>query len=122
MIAIYLKVNDKTQVIEEASFESYGCAANIAAASVMTEMIKGKSLKQAWTVSWKQISRELGGLPVVKYHCGVLAVGALRRAIRTYFKDKDVPNWMPDKLTSDEKHAMEEEKLTEILSRKVEGS
>ncbi len=120
MIAIYLKVNDKTHMIEEASFESYGCAANIAAASVMTEMIKDKHIKEAWSVSWEQISNELGGLPVVKYHCGVLAVGALRRAIRTYFKDKAGPSWMPNKLTSDEKHALEEEKLTEILSKKVE--
>jgi len=122
MIAIYLKINDKTKVIEEASFESYGCAANIAASSVMTEMIKGKNLKKAWDVTWEQISNELGGLPVVKYHCGVLAVGALRRAIRTYFKEKKIPDWMPRELTSDEKHALEEEKLTEVLSKKVEKS
>ena len=122
MIAIYLKINDKTKVIEEASFESYGCAANIAASSVMTEMIKGKNLKKAWDVTWEQISNELGGLPVVKYHCGVLAVGALRRAIRTYFKEKKTPDWMPRELTSDEKHALEEEKLTEVLSKKVEKS
>jgi nitrogen fixation NifU-like protein len=120
MIAIYLKVDDTTQKIKEASFESYGCAANIAAASIMTEMIKGKTLENAWSVSWEQISNELGGLPVVKFHCGVLAVGALRRAIRTYFTDKKVPSWIPRELSSDEKHALEEEKLTEILSRKTE--
>ncbi len=122
MIAIYLKINDKTKVIEEVSFESYGCAANIAAASVMTEMIKGKHLEEAWSVSWEQISNELGGLPVVKYHCGVLAVGALRRAMRGYFKDKEAPNWMPRELTPDEKHTLEEEKLTEVLSKRVERS
>ncbi len=122
MIAIYLKVNEKTQVIEEASFESYGCAANIAAASILTEMIKGKKLVKAWDVSWEQISKELGGLPVVKYHCGVLAVGALRRAIRTYYIDKKTPSWIPNELTSDEKHALEEEKLSEILSKKVNKS
>lgn len=119
MIAIYLKVNDETHIIEEATFESYGCAANIAAASVMTEMIKGKTLKEAWLISWKQISDELGGLPIVKYHCGVLAVGALRRAIREYFKGKKPPEWLSIDLTPDEKHALEEEKLIEILSRKT---
>ncbi len=119
MISIYLKVNDKTHVIEDSSFESYGCAANIAAASVITEMIKGKTLEEAWRITWEEISEELGGLPVVKYHCGVLAVGALRRAVRAYFKEEKMPAWMPSELTPDEKHALEEEKLTEILSRRA---
>jgi nitrogen fixation NifU-like protein len=118
MIAIYLKVNDETK-IEDASFESYGCAANIAAASIMTEMVKERTLKEAWEISWRQISDELGGLPVVKYHCGVLAVGALRRAIRGYYKGKEPPEWLPRELTPDEKHALEEEKLMEILTKKT---
>lgn len=120
MIAIYLKIDEKSQKIIKASFESYGCAANIAASSIMTEIIKDKTLEEAWQISWKRISDELGGLPVVKYHCGILAVGALRRAIRSYFKDKQKPNWLPEELTQDEKHALEEEKLIEILSRKIE--
>ncbi len=120
MIAIYLKIDEKSQKIIKASFESYGCAANIAASSIMTEIIKDKTLEEAWQISWKRISDELGGLPAVKYHCGILAVGALRRAIRSYFKDKQKPNWLPEELTQDEKHALEEEKLIEILSRKIE--
>ncbi|MEM2123684.1 MAG: iron-sulfur cluster assembly scaffold protein, partial [Candidatus Bathyarchaeia archaeon] len=119
MIAVYLKVNDETHVVDEASFESYGCAANIAAASIMTEMIKGKTLREAWDISWRQISEELGGLPVVKYHCGVLAVGALRRAVREYYRGKETPDWLPKDLTSEEKHALEEEKLMEVLSKKT---
>ena len=120
MINIYLKINDEILSVEDASFESYGCAANIAAASIMTEMIKGKPLETAWQISWKQISSELGGLPVVKYHCGVLAVGALRRAIRSYFENKKIPKWFATELTADEKHALEEEKLIEVLSKKME--
>ncbi|HID17682.1 TPA: iron-sulfur cluster assembly scaffold protein [Candidatus Bathyarchaeota archaeon] len=120
MIAVYLKVNDETQVIERASFESYGCAANVASASIMTEMIKRKTLREAWQVSWRQISNELGGLPAVKYHCGVLAVGALRRAIRDYFKGKEAPNWLPKELTADERHALEEEELMEVLAKKTD--
>ncbi|MEM1588526.1 MAG: iron-sulfur cluster assembly scaffold protein [Candidatus Bathyarchaeia archaeon] len=118
MISIYLKIVDEK--IVEASFESYGCAANIAAASIMTEMVKEKTLKEAWQISWRQISDALGGLPAVKYHCGVLAIGALRRAIRAYFKNKIKPDWLPEEPTLDEKHALEEEKLMEILSKRIE--
>lgn len=119
MIAIYLKINDDG-VIEKASFESYGCAANIAASSILTEMIKNKSIRFAWGIGWKDVSDELGGLPSIKFHCGVLAVGALRRAIRLYFKERNSrPDWLPEELTMEEKQALEEEKLAEILSRKV---
>ncbi len=119
MIAVYLKVDEKTRRVLDAKFESYGCAANIAAASIMTEMIKGKTLREAWQVSWKQVSDELGGLPAVKFHCGVLAVGALRRAIRSFFKDRDRPDWLPEKLTPEERHALEEEKLMELLAKRM---
>jgi nitrogen fixation NifU-like protein len=118
MIAIYLKIDDN-QVVEKASFESYGCAANIAASSILTEMVKGKKLEDAWKISWRDISDELGGLPSVKYHCGVLAVGALRRAIREYFKNREKPGWLPDTLTLEEKQALEEEKLIEVLSKRL---
>ena len=118
MIAIYLKINDK-EVVENATFESYGCAANIAASSILTEMIKNKGLREAWGVTWKDVSDELGGLPAVKYHCGILAVGALRRAIREYYKMKKLhPEWLPKKVTPEEKQALEEERLTEILMKK----
>ena len=119
MIAIYLKVDEETQVIEKASFESYGCAANIAAASVLTEMVKGKTLREAWRISWRDVSNELGGLPAVKYHCGILAVGALRRAIRAFFKDREKPDWLPEDLTVEEKQALEEEKMLELLAKKI---
>jgi len=79
MIVIYLRVKGETERIIDAKFESYGCAANIAAASTQTEMVKGKSLREAWGISWRDVSDDLGGLPSVKYHCGILAVGALKR-------------------------------------------
>ena len=120
MIAIYLKIDDSTQTIADVKFESYGCAANIAASSIITEMIKGDTLENAWKVDWKGVSDELGGLPTVKFHCGVLAVGALRRAIRNYFEGNELPPWLPEKLTADERHALEEEKLIEVLTKKVE--
>lgn len=119
MIAIYLKVDEGNGLITDAKFESYGCAANIAAASILTEMIKGKTLQEAWGISWRDISNELGGLPPVKYHCGVLAVGALRRAIRAYYEKRPKPEWLPKEQTQEEKHALEEEMLMEILANKM---
>ncbi|MBS7611605.1 iron-sulfur cluster assembly scaffold protein [Candidatus Bathyarchaeota archaeon] len=118
MIAMYLKIDEETQSILKASFESYGCAANIAAASILTEMVRGKTLEEAWRISWRDVSDALGGLPKVKYHCGILAVGSLRRAIRAYFQDKLKPKWLPENLTAEERHALEEEELAERFSRK----
>ncbi|MEM0111740.1 MAG: iron-sulfur cluster assembly scaffold protein, partial [Candidatus Parvarchaeota archaeon] len=119
MITFYLKINDQ-DVIERATFESYGCAANIATSSIVTEKIRGMKLEDAWKISWKEIADEVGGLPAVKFHCGVLAVGALRRAIRAYYKLKNVkPSWLPDELTFEEKQALEEEELAERLAKRV---
>lgn len=119
MISFYLKI-DENMVIVKASFESYGCAANIATASMLTEMVKNKTLEEAWRISWKDVADEVGGLPSVKFHCGVLAVGALRRAIREFFKKKgSKPDWMPEKETFEEKQALEEEELAKIISQRL---
>jgi len=121
MIAFYLKIN-KDEVIEKATFESYGCAANIATASISTEMVKGKKVEEAWKISWKDVADEVGGLPSVKFHCGILSVGALRRAIREYYKRKgEKPSWLSDELTFEEKHALEEEELARVLSKRIGG-
>ncbi|RLA92210.1 MAG: iron-sulfur cluster assembly scaffold protein, partial [Deltaproteobacteria bacterium] len=82
-------------------------------------LIKHKRLKEAWNLSWKKLSDELGGLPAIKYHCGILAVGALKRAIRAYYKDRKRPDWLPRGLTADEKQVLEEEKLIEELSKRL---
>ncbi|MCL2288667.1 MAG: iron-sulfur cluster assembly scaffold protein [Candidatus Bathyarchaeota archaeon] len=121
MITFYLKINEQTYVIEKAQFESYGCAANIATSSIVTEMIRGLTLEAVWTdISWEKVAQEIGGLPSVKSHCGVLAVGALRRAIRKYFSDKgNTPAWMPEENTFEEKQALEEEELVETLSTRL---
>ena len=120
MIAFYLKIS-KDEVIEKATFESYGCAANIATASITTELVKGKKLEEAWHVSWKEVADAVGGLPTVKFHCGILSIGALRRAIREYYTTRGKPSWLPDELTVEEKHALEEEELAKALSKKIGG-
>jgi nitrogen fixation NifU-like protein len=121
MITFYLKIDDTKQTIEKAQFESYGCAANIATSSIVTEMIKGLTIEQAWNnITWQKVTEEIGGLPSVKFHCGVLAVGALKRALRQYFTQKNIaaPSWLPHELTFEEKQALEEEELAKTLSKK----
>jgi len=84
MVAVYLKVDAETQRIDDISFESYGCASNIATGSIITELAKGKTIEEAKDISWKQASDALGGLPPIKTHCSVLAVDGLRAAIQNY--------------------------------------
>lgn len=84
MIKLFLKVNKETSIIEDIKFKSYGCASNIATASVMTELAKGKTLDEAGKIEWKDADRILEGLPQVKIHCAVLAMDALHRAIEDY--------------------------------------
>jgi nitrogen fixation NifU-like protein len=121
MITFYLKVDEQTQIIEKAQFESYGCAANIATSSIVTEMINGLTLQATWSnITWQKVTEEIGGLPSVKFHCGVLAVGALKRAIRKYFNDRScAPVWMPKENTFEEKQALEEEELANTLSTRL---
>jgi nitrogen fixation NifU-like protein len=84
MVSVQIKVDEKTERIQDIKFESYGCASNIATGSIITELAKGKTLEEAKKISWKQASDELGGLPAIKAHCSVLAVEGLRSAIRNY--------------------------------------
>lgn len=120
MITFYLKINEQ-DIIERTTFESYGCAANIATASIVTEMIKGLTLQAAWNdVTWKKVTEEVGGLPSVKFHCGILAVGAVKRAIRKYYEQKGaLPEWIPKENTFEEKQAIEEEELAKTLSKRL---
>lgn len=119
MITFYLKI-DNQDIVEKITFESYGCAANIATASIVTQMITGLNLKDTWKdLTWKKVIEEVGGLPNVKSHCGILAVGAVKRAIRKYYQQKgSIPDWLPDDLSPEEKQALEEEELAKKLSKK----
>ncbi len=121
MITYYVKIDEETESIIKVTFESYGCAANIATASIVTELVKNLTLKAAWeTITWSKVNEAVGGLPSVKSHCGVLAVGALKRAIRLFFEKKGaLPDWLPKEYTSEEKQALEEEQLADTLSKKL---
>ena len=84
MVALYLMVDDKTHTITDIKFESYGCASNIATGSIITELARGKTIKVAKDITWKQATEALGGLPAIKTHCSILAVDGLRAAIQNY--------------------------------------
>jgi len=95
-VTVYLKVNAQTKTIEDISFLSYGCASNIATASIITDMAKGKTLEEAKNITWKDAMDALDGLPPVKVHCSVLAADTLQSAISNYEIEhglKEVPDF-----------------------------
>jgi nitrogen fixation NifU-like protein len=84
LIKLYLKFDPDRNRIKDIKFESYGCAANIATSSMMTEMVKGKTIDEARKVTFKDISETLGGLPRIKLHCAVLSRQGLETAFLKY--------------------------------------
>lgn len=85
IMKIYLKV-DENDVITDVKFKTFGCGAAIATSSIATEMIKGKTLDEALTLTNKAVVEALDGLPPAKIHCSVLAEDAVRSAIEDYKK------------------------------------
>lgn len=81
-LSFTIKVKDG--IIKDIKFLSFGCASNIATASVMTEMVKGMTLEQAKKFDWNKIVAELQGLPTQKIHCSILATEGLQKVIAEY--------------------------------------
>jgi nitrogen fixation NifU-like protein len=81
---LYIKVNDG--VISDIKFQTFGCAAAIATSSMLTEMVKGKTIDEALSVSGKVIAEALDGLPAKKMHCSNMAAEALQAAVEDYRK------------------------------------
>ena len=79
-----LSIKVKDGRIDDAKFRTFGCGAAIATSSMVTELVKGKTVEEALEVSNKAVVEALGGLPPVKMHCSVLAEQALRSAIEDY--------------------------------------
>ncbi|MDO8687459.1 MAG: Fe-S cluster assembly scaffold protein NifU [Dehalococcoidales bacterium] len=82
IMELYIKVKDNT--IVDAKFKTFGCGAAIATSSMVTEMVKGKSIEEALKISNRAVAEALDGLPSIKMHCSVLAEEALKSAIDDY--------------------------------------
>ncbi|MFC1951743.1 Fe-S cluster assembly scaffold protein NifU [Chloroflexota bacterium] len=82
IMELYIKVNNNT--IVDAKFKTFGCGAAIATSSMVTEMVKGKSIEEALKISNRAVAEALDGLPPIKMHCSILAEEALKLAIEDY--------------------------------------
>jgi nitrogen fixation NifU-like protein len=83
VMKLQIQVNEKTGVIEDAKFKTFGCGSAIASSSLATEWVKGRTIDEASTIQNTEIVKELS-LPPVKIHCSVLAEDAIKAAIKDY--------------------------------------
>jgi nitrogen fixation NifU-like protein len=88
VMKLQIKVNEETQIIEDAKFKTFGCGSAIASSSLATEWVKGKTLTEALEIKNTDIVKELS-LPPVKIHCSVLAEDAIKAAIGDWKKKHD---------------------------------
>ena len=95
IMQIFLKINDD-EVIEDAKFQTFGCAAAVASSSMATQMLIGKTIKEALKLTNRQVVEELEGLPPQKIHCSVLAEDAIHAAVKDYLekKGKDIKDYL----------------------------
>ena len=88
IMKMYLKINDD-EIIEDVKFETFGCGSAIASSSSATELMKGKSVEEALSLTNKAVAEALDGLPAHKMHCSVLAEEAIKSAIDDYNNRKN---------------------------------
>lgn len=91
IMKIYLKIED--DIVKDVKFKTFGCGSAIASSSMATELIKGKSVEEAWTLTNKAVAEALDGLPPVKMHCSVLAEEAIHKAINDYREKQGLQPW-----------------------------
>jgi len=88
IMKIYLKITDDG-IIENARFKTFGCCAAIASTDMACDLIKGKTIEEALTVTNRQVLDLLGELPPHKIHCSILAEESIKAAIEDYYKRKE---------------------------------
>jgi len=94
MMYMYIKIGknkDGEEFIKDVKVQTFGCIAAIATSSAATEMIKGKTVKEALELEKKDVTKEVGGLPPIKYHCSLLAIDGIKEAIYNYLKKSGKP-------------------------------
>lgn len=90
IMAIYIKVKD--DVITDIKFETFGCGAAIATSSMVTELVKGKTIEEALKITNRAVAEALDGLPPIKMHCSLLAEEGVKAAITDYKKKQELNN------------------------------
>ncbi|MFX1489182.1 MAG: Fe-S cluster assembly scaffold protein NifU [Promethearchaeota archaeon] len=90
LMYIYIKVKEVNgkEILEDISFQTFGCAAAIATSSMVTELAKGKTLDEALEITRSDVADNLDGLPPIKMHCSNLAADGLHEAIKNYREKK----------------------------------
>lgn len=91
IMKIYIKVENN--IIKDVKFMTFGCGSAIASSSIATELIKGKSLEEAWNLTNKSVIEALDGLPSEKIHCSVLAEQTIHKAINNYREKLGLEKW-----------------------------
>lgn len=111
IMRMYLKIEDNR--IVDVKFKTFGCGSAIASSSVATELIKGRTIKEALALTNQEVVAALGGLPTVKIHCSVLAEQAIKAAILDYankngLKFDELANFNPEDDGHDHGHEDDE--------------
>ena len=84
IMRMYLDIDDKTHIIKDCKFKTFGCGAAVATSSMATEMVKGKTIEEALKVTNFAVMEALDGLPPIKVHCSLLAEQAIHAALWDY--------------------------------------
>ena len=108
IMRMYLNINDEG-IIEDVKFKTFGCGAAVATSSMATELVKGKTIKEALSVTNKAVMEALDGLPPVKVHCSLLAEEAIHAALWDYAVKNNIENEGLEKPLTDISEVEEEE-------------
>ena len=110
IMKMYMYINDD-EIIQDVTFKTFGCGAAIATSSMATELVKGKSVRDAMQLTNQAVMEALDGLPPVKVHCSVLAEEAIRAALTDYYTRKGID---PVSVLGEPKHHDDEEEIPVI--------
>ena len=109
IMRMFLDIDDKTHIIKECKFKTFGCGAAVATSSMATEMVKGKTIEEAMQITNKAVMEALDGLPPDKVHCSLLAEEAIHAALWDYAQKHGIVIEGLDKPKSDISEGEEEE-------------